>query len=272
MKKIINIILSVAAVLALMLAVVAALALVGGNVMTLFGFRYRSAGQLVLYFLLVEVVSLPFDGICQSLPRALHHMGKSDQDMQGVKMKYTDSILGSGIVFRLCRGCLGGRFCLCRRRSSGAWLGCSFGSRGKLSLAAFLNLAEKIKNTVSSSLICRHKIFWFDIFSGIFFGRGKFGKTGIQFFRIFHLGNDQNDTVRIQRDRFDHKRNIISFKTEFDGGLLHHVTEKILCFFCSVGKLADLEFAFSQISLGQSTAYLVVVYFFYFHVITSLLQ
>ena len=79
MKRILNILLSVAAVLALTLAVVAALALVGGNVMTLFGFRYRSVGQLILYFLLVEVVSLPFDGICQSLPRALHHMGKVDR-------------------------------------------------------------------------------------------------------------------------------------------------------------------------------------------------
>ena len=68
--------LQAAAVLALMLAVVAALALVGGNFMTLFGFRYHSVGQLILYFLLVELVSLPLDGICQSLPRALHHMGK----------------------------------------------------------------------------------------------------------------------------------------------------------------------------------------------------
>ena len=82
MKRILNILLSVAAVLALTLAVVIALALVGGNLMTLFGFRYRSVGQLILYFLLVEVVSLPFDGLCQGLPRALHHMGKVDR-LQG---------------------------------------------------------------------------------------------------------------------------------------------------------------------------------------------
>ena len=82
MKKIINIILSVAADLARMLAVVAALALVGGNFMTLFGFRYRSVGHLILYFLLVELVSFPLDGLCQVFPRALYQMGKVNR-LQG---------------------------------------------------------------------------------------------------------------------------------------------------------------------------------------------
>lgn len=60
----------------LFLGVFAVVALVGGNVMHLFGFRYDSVGQLLLYFLLGEVLGLPLDLISTALPKVLYRMGK----------------------------------------------------------------------------------------------------------------------------------------------------------------------------------------------------
>ena len=60
----------------LVLAVISAVALLGGNLMAVFGFQYRSVGQLILYFLLVELISIPLDPFCQGTPRALYKMGR----------------------------------------------------------------------------------------------------------------------------------------------------------------------------------------------------
>ena len=60
----------------LLFGVFAVVALIGGNVMRLFGFRYDSVGQLLLYFLLGEVLGLPLDLLSTALPKALYHMGK----------------------------------------------------------------------------------------------------------------------------------------------------------------------------------------------------
>lgn len=60
----------------LFLGVFAVVALVGGNVMGLFGFRYDSVGQLLLYFLLGEVLGLPLDLLSTALPKVLYRMGK----------------------------------------------------------------------------------------------------------------------------------------------------------------------------------------------------
>lgn len=60
----------------LFLGVFVVVALVGGNVMHLFGFRYDSVGQLLLYFLLGEVLGLPLDLLSTALPKVLYRMGK----------------------------------------------------------------------------------------------------------------------------------------------------------------------------------------------------
>lgn len=60
----------------LLFGVFAVVALIGGNVMRLFGFRYDSVGQLLLYFLLGELLGLPLDLLSTALPKALYHMGK----------------------------------------------------------------------------------------------------------------------------------------------------------------------------------------------------
>lgn len=63
----------------LIFGVFAAVALVGGNVMELFGFRYDSVDQLLLYFMLGELLSLPLDLLSIALPRALYRLGKVDR-------------------------------------------------------------------------------------------------------------------------------------------------------------------------------------------------
>ena len=92
-----------------------------------------------------------------------------------------------------------------------------------------LDTAEQIQNLVCRALITV-------IITVFRNGRCKAGKTGVQFFRIFHFGNDQYDTIRIQRDGFNHQGNILCFEAKFKIGLLHHITEQRFSFFCAVGK------------------------------------
>lgn len=58
----------------LVFGVFAVVTLVGGNVMHLFGFHYDSVGQLLLYFLLGEVLGLPLDLLSTALPKVLYRM------------------------------------------------------------------------------------------------------------------------------------------------------------------------------------------------------
>ena len=51
-------------------------ALVGGNLMELFGFQYDSVGQLLLYFLFGGLLGLPLDLLSTALPRVLYRFGK----------------------------------------------------------------------------------------------------------------------------------------------------------------------------------------------------
>ena len=60
----------------IVLAVFAVTALAGGNLMRLFGFRYESVWQLLLYFLAGAVIGLPLELFSTALPKALYAMKK----------------------------------------------------------------------------------------------------------------------------------------------------------------------------------------------------
>ena len=60
----------------LVLAVLAAVSLVAGGVMKLFGFTYDSVGSLVLYFVAASVLSAVFGQVFSALPKVLYEMGK----------------------------------------------------------------------------------------------------------------------------------------------------------------------------------------------------
>ena len=55
----------------LFLAVIAAIAIFGGVVMTWFGFAYRSIGSIILFFLIATALSLPISLFAKALPRVL---------------------------------------------------------------------------------------------------------------------------------------------------------------------------------------------------------
>lgn len=63
-------------VILLFFGVFAVVALVGGNVMHLFGFHYDSVEQLLLYFMLGEILGLPLDLLSTALPKVLYRMEK----------------------------------------------------------------------------------------------------------------------------------------------------------------------------------------------------
>ena len=93
----------------------------------------------------------------------------------------------------------------------------------------------------------------------------KFGETGVQLLRILYLGDDEDNTVGIQGNGFNHERNILCLKAEFDCRLLHHITKKALRLFCSISEFADFKFPVREIGLGQGAANLMVIHFFNFH-------
>ena len=55
----------------LFLAVISAIAVFGGVVMTWFGFTYRSVGSIILFFVLATALSLPISLFAKALPRVL---------------------------------------------------------------------------------------------------------------------------------------------------------------------------------------------------------
>ena len=76
---------------------------------------------------------------------------------------------------------------------------------------------------------------------------GKAGEPGVQFVRVFHLGDHENEAVIGDWDRLDHERNIFCFKTELDGCLLDHVAEQSPRLGGSVSQLGKPELPFLQI-------------------------
>ncbi len=60
----------------LFLIVVSLMAVFGGLTMKLFGFKYYSFWGLILYFIIVAVVSLPFDLVIMAVPKAMMDAGR----------------------------------------------------------------------------------------------------------------------------------------------------------------------------------------------------
>ena len=63
-------------ILLILLAILIALAIFGGSIMHLFGFRYLSVGKAILFFVVATVVSYPINLIAGALPDALYHLNK----------------------------------------------------------------------------------------------------------------------------------------------------------------------------------------------------
>ena len=57
--------------MAVVLGIVSVIALVGGSIMKIFGFRYESVGKIILFFLIFAIVGFPMEVFAQALPNAL---------------------------------------------------------------------------------------------------------------------------------------------------------------------------------------------------------
>lgn len=56
---------------AIILGIVFVIALGGGFIMKIFGFRYESVGKIILFFLIFGIVGFPMEVFAQALPNAL---------------------------------------------------------------------------------------------------------------------------------------------------------------------------------------------------------
>ena len=87
----------------LILAVLAAVSLVAGGVMKLFGFAYDSVGSLVLYFIFASVLSAAFGQVFSALPKVLYEMGKLNRAEGIILYLVLDTLVtavGLGVVDR----------------------------------------------------------------------------------------------------------------------------------------------------------------------------
>lgn len=87
----------------LILALLAAVSLVAGGVMKLFGFTYDSVGSLVLYFVAASVLSAVFGQVFSALPKALYEVGKLNRAEGVILYLVLDTLVtaaGLGVVDR----------------------------------------------------------------------------------------------------------------------------------------------------------------------------
>ena len=87
----------------LVLAVLAAVSLVAGGVMKLFGFTYDSVGSLVLYFIFASVLSAALGQAFSALPKVLYEMGKLNRAEGIILYLVLDTLVtavGLGVVDR----------------------------------------------------------------------------------------------------------------------------------------------------------------------------
>lgn len=87
----------------LVLAVLAAVSLVAGGVMKMFGFAYDSVGSLVLYFIFASVLSAAFGQVFSALPKVLYEMGKLNRAEGIILYLVLDTLVtavGLGVVDR----------------------------------------------------------------------------------------------------------------------------------------------------------------------------
>ena len=60
----------------IIIGIVAVIAIIGGSIMHLFGFEYRSIGQLILFFVIVAVVGFPLELFAKAFPEAMLSLGR----------------------------------------------------------------------------------------------------------------------------------------------------------------------------------------------------
>lgn len=100
LKRIIEPIFGYGLVLIIIIAIISVIAIFGGAIMKIFGFKYNSIGSIILYFIIVTIVGFPIDILIQAFPKALVSIGKIKENTGKILFVILDTI-GTGIVMAI---------------------------------------------------------------------------------------------------------------------------------------------------------------------------
>lgn len=68
----------------LFVAVMSMIAIIGGAIMRFFGFRYQSAGSIILFFCISGFLTYPIGVVVEALPKILLSFGRLLEDLRPV--------------------------------------------------------------------------------------------------------------------------------------------------------------------------------------------
>lgn len=100
LKKIIEPIFGYGLVAIIIIAIISVIAIFGGAIMKIFGFKYNSIGSIILYFIIITIVGFPVDIFIQAFPKALVSIGKIKENTGKVLFVILDTI-GTCIVMAI---------------------------------------------------------------------------------------------------------------------------------------------------------------------------
>lgn len=77
------------------LVVLSIIALISGFIMKIFGFQYKSIGNIVLFFIIATIMSFPLNLIAGAFPKALLKLGKINRQTAFIIYLILDTIATS---------------------------------------------------------------------------------------------------------------------------------------------------------------------------------
>ena len=77
------------------LVVLSIIALISGSIMKIFGFQYKSIGNIVLFFIIATIMSFPLNLIASAFPKALIRLGKINRQTAFIIYLILDTIATS---------------------------------------------------------------------------------------------------------------------------------------------------------------------------------
>lgn len=99
-KKIIEPIFGFGLAAIIITAIISVIAIFGGAIMKLFGFKYNSIGSIILYFIVVTIVGFPVDIILRVFSKVLISIGQLNKNTGKILFVVLDTI-GTCIVMAI---------------------------------------------------------------------------------------------------------------------------------------------------------------------------
>ena len=102
-NKLIKDILGLGLIIIVILIIVSVIAIFAGAIMQFFGFRYNSVCDIILFFLISTIISLPINFIAEGLPKALLKLKKLNLYSARIIFVLLDTIataIGMTIVYQ----------------------------------------------------------------------------------------------------------------------------------------------------------------------------